>query len=140
MNGSAEKQDGKLLEALGKDKPEILGQDLTEDEVRLEFSSLQRFGNVVHLTWSGSLIVAISWTLVRVVMHSNYVFKWANFTHEWATIFLWWFGVMAALWAVIKLGAAVDNRRDHPVAWRYRLSTGVRIGMVAGMVLLFLNS
>lgn len=140
MSETAEEQDGKLQAVPGKEKPEILGKDLTEDEVRLEFSSLLRFGNVVHLTWSGSLVVATFWTVVRVAMRPDYVFKWGSFAHEWATIFLWWFGVMAALWAVIKLGAAIENRRKHPVAWRYKLSAGVRIGMVAGMVLMFLNS
>lgn len=132
------KEQRESAEAAVKEVPDILGKELSEDDVRLEFSTLQRFGRVVHLTWSGSLVLAIAWVLVKV-LRPDYTFTWADFAHDWSAIFLWWFGIAAALWAFLQVLNAVFLYHEHSVLWRYKMTAGFRIGMVAGMVLLYLN-
>ena len=132
------KEQKESAEAAVKEVPDILGKELSEDDVRLEFSTLQPFGRVVHLTWSGSLVLAIAWVLVKV-LRPDYTFTWADFAHDWSAIFLWWFGIAAALWAFLQVLNAVFLYHEHSVLWRYKMTAGFRIGMVAGMVLLYLN-
>ena len=132
------KEQRESAEAAVKEVPDILGKELSEDDMRLEFSTLQRFGRVVHLTWSGSLVLAIAWVLVKV-LRPDYTFTWADFAHDWSVIFLWWFGIAAALWAFLQVLNAVFLYREHSVLWRYKMTAGFRIGMVAWMVLLYLN-
>lgn len=132
------KEQRESAEAAVKEVPGILGKELSEDDVRLEFSTLQRFGRVVHLTWSGSLVLAVAWVLVKV-LRPDYTFTWADFAHDWSAIFLWWFGIAAALWAFLQVLNAVFLYHEHSVLWRYKMTAGFRIGMVAGMVLLYLN-
>lgn len=137
MSETLKEQTGTALVSV-KEVPELLGKELSEDEVRLEFSTLQRFGRVVHLTWSGSLILAIAWVLLKV-LRPDYAFTWADFAHDWSAIFLWWFGIAAAVWGLLQVVTAVALYRDHSALWRYKMAAGLRIGMVAGMVLLYLN-
>lgn len=132
------KEQRESAEAAVKEVPDILGKELSEDDMWQEFSSLQRFGRIVHLTWSGSLILAIAWVMVKV-LRPDYTFTWADFAHDWSAIFLWWFGIAAALWAFLRVLNAVFLYHEHSVLWRYKMTAGFRIGMVAGMVLLYLN-
>ena len=132
------KEQRESAEAAVKEVPDILGKELSEDDVRLEFSTLQRFGRVVHLTWSGSLILAIAWVMVKV-LRPDYTFTWADFAHDWSVIFLWWFGIAAAVWGLLQVSTAVALYRDHSALWRYKMAAGLRIAMMAGMVLLYLN-
>lgn len=132
------KEQRESAEAAVKEVPDILGKELSEDDMWQEFSSLQRFGRIVHLTWSGSLILAIAWVMVKV-LRPDYTFTWADFAHDWSAIFLWWFGIAAALWAFLQVLNAVFLYREHSVLWRYKMTAGFRIGMVAWMVLLYLN-
>lgn len=132
------KEQRESAEAAVKEVPDILGKELSEDDVRQEFSSLQRFGRIVHLTWSGALILAIAWVMVKV-LRPDYTFTWADFAHDWSAIFLWWFGIAAALWAFLQVLNAVFLYHEHSILWRYKMTAGFRIAMVAGMVLLYLN-
>lgn len=137
MSEAGKEQSGTSLASV-QEVPELIGKELSEDDMRQEFRSLQRFGRIVHLTWSGSLILAIAWVMVKV-LRPDYTFTWADFAHDWFAIFLWWFGIAAALWAFLQVLNAVFLYHEHSVLWRYKMTAGFRIGMVAGMVLLYLN-
>lgn len=86
MSEAGKEQSGTSLASV-QEVPELIGKELSEDDMRQEFRSLQRFGRIVHLTWSGSLILAIAWVMVKV-LRPDYTFTWADFAHDWFAIFL----------------------------------------------------
>ena len=141
MSEVTKEQSGTAVASV-KEEPELIGKELSEADVRREFCSVQRFGKLILLAWGCSLIVAISWSMLRVLLKltkPGYIYTWADFIHDWAATFLWWFSLTAAVWALLQVLTAIEQYRKHSDLWRYKTVTGLRIGMVAGMVLLYLN-